>query len=208
MGKLVQIEVSNFKSYRGHQTVGPFYDFTSIIGPNGAGLVFAASLSNGVGKSNLMDAISFVLGIKSSQLRSTQLRDLIYRGRILKESNGMNGHEEDDEDDEPTQTQTQRSNGDVEERGPRRAWVMAVYEEDNGKQIRYKRTYTLQCNSLTSRITPGGASEYRIDAKVVSAAEYQQALEKHNILIKARNFLVFQVCEVSIVSNCRVTSKP
>jgi structural maintenance of chromosome 1 len=26
----------------------------------------------------------------------------------------------------------------------------------------------------------------------VTAAEYQQALEKHNILIKARNFLVFQ----------------
>ena len=51
-----------------------------------------------------MDAISFVLGIKSSQLRSSQLRDLIYRGRILKESNGLNGREEDeeDDDDEPT----------------------------------------------------------------------------------------------------------
>lgn len=90
-----------------------------------------------------MDAISFVLGIKSSQLRSSQLRDLIYRGRILKESNGMNGREDEDEDNEPTQTQIQRSNGDAEERGPRRAWVMAVYEEDNGKQIRYKRTYPL-----------------------------------------------------------------
>lgn len=43
------------------------------------------------------------------------------------------------------------------------------------------------------RITPSGGSEYRIDSKVVSAVEYQQALEKHNILIKARNFLVFQV---------------
>lgn len=28
-----------------------------------------------------MDAISFVLGVKSAQLRSTQLKDLIYRGR-------------------------------------------------------------------------------------------------------------------------------
>ena len=89
-----------------------------------------------------MDAISFVLGIKSSQLRSSQLRDLIYRGRILKESNGMNGRDEDEDDDEQTQTQTQRSNGDGEERGPRRAWVMAVYEDDKGKQIRYKRTYS------------------------------------------------------------------
>ena len=93
------------------------------------------------GKSNLMDAISFVLGIKSSQLRSSQLRDLIYRGRILKESNGINERDGEDEDDELTQTQTQRTNGDVEERGPRRAWVMAVYEDDNGKHIRYKRTY-------------------------------------------------------------------
>lgn len=141
-----------------------------------------------------MDAISFVLGIKSSQLRSTQLRDLIYRGRILMESNGTNGLDEEEDDDEPTQTQTQRSQGDGEERGPRRAWVMAVYEDNNGKQIRYKRTYVLQaCHLLNSSITPGGASEYRIDNKVISAAEYQQALEKHNILIKARNFLVFQV---------------
>jgi len=44
-----------------------------------------------------------------------------------------------------------------------------------------------------SRITPGGGSEYRIDGKQISAADYKQALEKHNILIKARNFLVFQV---------------
>ena len=92
-----------------------------------------------------MDAISFVLGIKSSQLRSSQLRDLIYRGRILKESNGLNGRDDhgDDEDDEQTPTQTQQTNGDQEEIGPRRAWVMAVYEEDNGKEIRYKRTYYL-----------------------------------------------------------------
>jgi structural maintenance of chromosome 1 len=94
-----------------------------------------------------MDAISFVLGIKSSQLRSSQLRDLIYRGRILKESNGTNGLDEEEDDDEPTQTQTQRSQGDGEEMGPRRAWVMAVYEDNNGKQIRYKRTYIFQAYS-------------------------------------------------------------
>jgi structural maintenance of chromosome 1 len=92
-----------------------------------------------------MDAISFVLGIKSSQLRSSQLRDLIYRGRILKESNGIDGEDHEDGEEEPTQTQTQRTNGDDEERGPRRAWVMAVYEEDNGKEIKYKRTYYCSC---------------------------------------------------------------
>jgi structural maintenance of chromosome 1 len=96
---------------------------------------------HGIGKSNLMDAISFVLGIKSSQLRSSQLRDLIYRGRILKESNRANPEDEDEGEDEPTQTQ--QTDGDADGRGPRRAWVMAVYEDQKGKQIRYKRTYYL-----------------------------------------------------------------
>ncbi|KAI0237086.1 Structural maintenance of chromosomes protein 1 [Massospora cicadina] len=68
MGKLHSLEVENFKSYKGRQLIGPFYRFTAVIGPNGAG------------KSNLMDAISFVLGMRSDKLRSTNLKDLIYRG--------------------------------------------------------------------------------------------------------------------------------
>ena len=62
-----QLEIENFKSYAGKQLIGPFDDFTCIIGPNGSG------------KSNLMDAISFVLGVQSKHLRSSQLKDLIYR---------------------------------------------------------------------------------------------------------------------------------
>ena len=41
-------------------------------------------------------------------------------------------------------------------------------------------------------MTLGGSSEYRINDKVVTAAQYSQILETQNILIKARNFLVFQ----------------
>lgn len=37
MGKLVRLEVDNFKSYKGHQVIGPFHKFTSVIGPNGSG---------------------------------------------------------------------------------------------------------------------------------------------------------------------------
>eukprot|EP00953_Heterococcus_sp_UTEX-ZZ885_P009453 5564-Heterococcus_DN1.PRE.1 len=39
MGRLVRIELENFKSYAGSQTIGPFKDFTAVIGPNGAVLV-------------------------------------------------------------------------------------------------------------------------------------------------------------------------
>ncbi|SPN98848.1 related to SMC1 protein [Cephalotrichum gorgonifer] len=174
MGKLIRLELFNFKSYKGHHTLlfGDSY-FTSIIGPNGSG------------KSNSMDAISFVLGIKSSHLRSAQLKDLVYRGRILKTSkinddgsadapngNGhANGH--DDDDDEPSQ---RASRGD-----PKNAWVMAVYEDDAGDEQKWKRTITTQ-----------GSSEYRINDRVVTAQQYNESLEAENILIKARNFLVFQ----------------
>ena len=39
MGFLVQLELENFKSYRGKQIIGPFKKFTAIIGPNGVGML-------------------------------------------------------------------------------------------------------------------------------------------------------------------------
>jgi structural maintenance of chromosome 1 len=59
------LTLTNFKSFSGTHTIGPFIDFTAVIGPNGGG------------KSNIMDAISFVLGAKSQELRAGNLRDLI-----------------------------------------------------------------------------------------------------------------------------------
>ncbi|KAI9849613.1 MAG: Structural maintenance of chromosomes protein 1 [Sclerophora amabilis] len=182
MGKLIRLELFNFKSYKGHHTLlfGDSF-FTSIIGPNGSG------------KSNSMDAISFVLGIKSSHLRSSHLRDLVYRGRVLRTStingdgsatvpgnkdnlNGIVG-QVGGEDETPTDTQRSQS----ERNDPKSAWVTAVYEDDAGDQLLWKRTITNQ-----------GVSEYRINNHVVTAQAYNEALEAENILIKARNFLVFQ----------------
>ncbi|KAG9245195.1 putative structural maintenance of chromosomes protein 1 [Calycina marina] len=176
MGKLIRLELFNFKSYKGHHTLlfGDSY-FTSIIGPNGSG------------KSNSMDAISFVLGIKSSHLRSAHLKDLVYRGRVLKTSKIMddgsaaepatNGHAnvEASDDESPSQSQKAGLND------PKSAWVMAVYEDEAGEEQKWKRT-----------ITNSGSSEYRINDRVVSALQYNESLESENILIKARNFLVFQ----------------
>src|SRR6201992_4150732 len=137
--------------------------------------------------SRSMDAISFVLGIKSSHLRSAHLRDLVYRGRVLKTSkindDGSaaapitNGHANGDGGGSDEETQSQRPGRN----DPKSAWVMAVYEDDAGDEQKWKRTITNQ-----------GASEYRINDRVVTAAQYNEALESENILIKARNFLVFQ----------------
>lgn len=132
-----------------------------------------------------MDAISFVLGIKSSQLRSSQLRDLVYRGRVMKTSKiqddgtaapATNGHTNGVEEGDEGEASQRASRGD-----PKTAWVMAVYEDDAGDEQKWKRT-----------ITSSGSSEYRINDRVVTAQQYNEALEAENILIKARNFLVFQ----------------
>jgi hypothetical protein len=37
--KLDRVLVRNFKSYAGDQEIGPFSTFSSIVGPNGAGLI-------------------------------------------------------------------------------------------------------------------------------------------------------------------------
>ena len=134
-----------------------------------------------------MDAISFVLGIKSSHLRSVHLRDLVFRGRVLRTSkingdgsattNGVKGqiNRGADSDQDESHKSTQEQND------PKSAWVMAVYEDDAGDEQLWKRTITNQ-----------GVSEYRINERVVPAQQYNEALESENILIKARNFLVFQ----------------
>ncbi|CUM53783.1 RecF/RecN/SMC N terminal domain-containing protein [Debaryomyces fabryi] len=151
MGRLVGLELENFKSYRGTSSIGFGTSFfTSIIGPNGAG------------KSNMMDAISFVLGVKSSHLRSHNLKDLIYRGRRT----NVNALDSTLEEISPD---------------PTRASVMAIYEKDNGEILNLKRI-----------ITSTGSSEYKINDKSVTALQYSLVLKNENILIKARNFLVFQ----------------
>ncbi|KAM3439667.1 hypothetical protein NHJ13734_003607 [Beauveria thailandica] len=122
-----------------------------------------------------MDAISFVLGIKSSHLRSAHLKDLVYRGRVLKTS------KINDDGSAATNGQAQASDDKASRGDPKTAWVMAVYEDDSGEEHRWKRSITNQ-----------GASEYRINDRSVTAQQYNAALESENILIKARNFLVFQ----------------
>ncbi|CAM6049750.1 unnamed protein product [Sphagnum compactum] len=147
-GRIERLEVENFKSYKGHQVIGPFKGFTAIIGPNGAG------------KSNLMDAISFVLGVRSMQLRGAQLKDLIYAF--------------DDRE--------------REQRG-RKAFVKLVYVLGSGEELHFTRT-----------ISSNGSSEYRIDNQSVGWDAYNNKMKSLGILVKARNFLVFQGDVESIAS--------
>lgn len=58
--------MDNFKSFAGKHYVGPFTEFTAVIGPNGGG------------KSNVLDAIAFTLGLTVRDLRCGSPEELIY----------------------------------------------------------------------------------------------------------------------------------
>jgi len=68
MTKINKLEMSGFKSFRVRTVVPFFTGMTAVVGENGAG------------KSNLFDAISFVMGRRSSQLRADRLEHLIFNG--------------------------------------------------------------------------------------------------------------------------------
>ena len=74
-----------------------------------------------------------------------------------------------------------------EQRGGRKAFVRLVYLlDEGGVELRFTRT-----------ITSSGGSEYRIDNRVVNWEVYNGKLRSIGILVKARNFLVFQVLDSS-----------
>jgi len=93
-----------------------------------------------------MDAISFVLGVKSAQLRSSQLRDLVYRGRRLARDNGEGTSQPDPEEEDE----------DEGEGTAKKAWVLAVFEDEKSKEWLFQRTcvilQSLMCDDLMETI--------------------------------------------------------
>jgi structural maintenance of chromosome 1 len=210
------LELENFKSYAGKQIIGPFHQFTSIMGPNGAG------------KSNLMDAISFVLGVQSRDLRSSQMKDLIFRPPS---SNNKDNDSDDDEDDgADDDDEMDGSNNKKKKKKKKRksshtnnskltASATLVYEapsKEKKKQTKKKHkdnsssdedddnnddsddvsddeivgeTETIRFSRI---ISSNGTGEYRINNVACTFAKYEERLGSIGVLLKARNFLVFQ----------------
>ncbi|XP_076238897.1 structural maintenance of chromosomes protein 1A-like [Calliopsis andreniformis] len=159
--RLERIILFNFKSFKGKVTIGPFKPLTAIIGSNG---------SEFQRKSNIMDAISFVMGEKSRSLRIKQLSDLIYGASV----------------GNPIADRCQNSFYFLlHVQITVVAHVTAVFIfEDNSK-----KTFT--------RAICGTSSEYKINDQVmfntvVAAQFYLSELRELNLNVKAGNFLVFQ----------------
>ncbi|KAA0153820.1 hypothetical protein FNF29_02809 [Cafeteria roenbergensis] len=128
---------------------------------------------NGAGKSNVMDAICFVLGLSAKHMRGSALTDLIYNNSAVAASGDAD------------------SSG--REGGEDRAVVRMVYvvgEEDEpqvaggvspGEELVFSRS-----------VTRSGGGEFRVQGRVVTAAQYKRTLRSVNIDTDSREFLVFQ----------------
>ncbi len=76
--KLDRMEISGFKSFYGRTRFQFPEGITAVVGPNGCG------------KSNIGDAISWVLGEqKASSLRSERMEDVIFSGSEVRRPLGM-----------------------------------------------------------------------------------------------------------------------
>ena len=116
-----------------------------------------------------MDAISFVLGVRSVHLRASELKDLIYSENALHDNHEISFHE------------------DV----PTRASVMAVIEDTKHTEHRFQRI-----------VNANASTEYRYNGRITTYASYNAKLEQLNVLVKTRNFLVFQGDVESVAEQC------
>ncbi|GBF96626.1 hypothetical protein Rsub_09372 [Raphidocelis subcapitata] len=143
------------------------YKGRQIIGPFSPH--FTAIIGpNGSGKSNLMDAISFVLGIRTQQLRGS-LRELLHAGA----AGGDAGPGADQE-------------------RPRRGFVQLVYVTADGDEVTFARVIQASGGGGGGGEDAAYQSVYKIDDRTVTWDAYAQRLGEFGILVKARNFLVFQ----------------
>ena len=75
---------------------------------------------------------------------------------------------------------------EMEEDRPTKAQVSLVFETKEGKEVTFGRTI------LPARGGETWISQYTLNGKAVTAESYNSKLESFGILVKARNFLVFQ----------------
>jgi len=160
------LELENFKSYAGLQRIGPFFDFTCVIGPNGSG------------KSNLMDAISFVLGVQSRDLRSSQMKDLIFRPPGTARDETLSARAS------LVYVEPQKK-GDTDEEGENNDPA-----DEEGRLS--KKVPTGKTTVFSRLISTTGSGGYQVNSQPVTFKQYEAKLASIGVLLKARNFLVFQ----------------
>ena len=162
--KLDRVLVRNFKSYAGDQEIGPFSTFSSIVGPNGAGLMrlspeFSRSrLIFLTGKSNILDAICFVFCLDMQAIRIKSFSQLVHTG--------------------PSHT------GES-------TFVRVIFSSSEGEELAFEREIVIK-DTDTDGVKDATTID-RVDGTRLKLSDYVLNLKEIGIDPEAKNFLVQQV---------------
>ena len=149
--KLHKLILENFKSFQGHNEIGYFQDFSVVLGPNGSG------------KSNIIDALSFVFGLNAQQMRTRNLKELIYHPHSSSSSN-------------------KAQNCSVE-----------IIFKRNLKNISQKlKTQALDEISFRRTVNASGSSSFYFNDKKISQEDYIQKLMDFSIPVNSMYFILGQ----------------
>ena len=160
--KLHKLILENFKSFHGRNEIGYFQDFSVVLGPNGSG------------KSNIIDALSFVFGLNAQQMRTRNLKELIYNPHSKSSTN-------------------QAQNCSVE-----------IIFKRNLKNISQKlKTQALDEISFRRTVNASGSSSFYFNDKKVTQEDYVQKLMDFSIPVNSMYFILGQGGVDSLFSSKR-----
>jgi len=161
--KLHKIILENFKSFLGRNEIGYFQDFSVVLGPNGSG------------KSNIIDALSFVFGLNAQQMRTRNLKELIYHPH---KSN-------------PSTNKAQNCSVEI----IFKTFGQNEKQKDNSNEeneISFKRT-----------VNSNGSSSFYFNNKKVTQEEYSEKFIEYSIPVNSMFFILGQGGVDSLLSSKR-----
>lgn len=154
---LNKLVVNNFKSFQGNHEIGFFQNYTAILGANGSG------------KSNIIDAISFVCGINSKYLRVENLKKLVNNTYLTQNNNKSQ-----------ISSSTQGKKAEI--------LSVELHLKINSKNSQKES----QMDMVLARKLYESKCEYYIDNKKLSLEEYIERIEEYNISKFAKFFIIAQ----------------
>ena len=160
--KLHKLILENFKSFQGRNEIGYFQDFSVVLGPNGSG------------KSNIIDALSFVFGLNAQQMRTRNLKELIY-----------NPHS--------SSSKNQAQNCSVE----------IIFKKNLKNPSQKLKTQALDEISFRRTVNASGSSSFYFNDKKLTQEDYVQKLMDFSIPVNSMYFILGQGGVDSLFSSKR-----
>ena len=160
--KLHKLILENFKSFQGKNEIGYFQDFSVVLGPNGSG------------KSNIIDALSFVFGLNAQQMRTRNLKELIYHPHNSSSSN-------------------KAQNCSVE----------IIFKRNLKNPSQKLKTQSLDEISFRRTVNASGSSSFYFNDKKVTQEDYIQKLMDFSIPVNSMYFILGQGGVDSLFSSKR-----